>query len=124
MNNIRPECVDETKGFLRDLLCRLQQEKDEISAKIQRVEQNLAAFGGESPLAKGPKRRRRPRGVNRDSVVSVLAEKPETAFSVPNLAERIDIPRSSVRAALKKLAEEGAAEESSKGLWKYKEAIT
>lgn len=118
MENLRPQLVESMKASLQDLLHRLHQEKEAISAKIAQVEQNLSALGANTPFGITGKKRRALRGANRDSVKNELLKNPAKKFTVGELAEIIDIPRSSVRAVLKKLTDQGFAQENPKGLWK------
>jgi Fic family protein len=112
--NIQP---NEIADSLKDLLQRLKADREKIDGEIKRVETQLAKLSGDTVYQQPTKRRRSPRGANKDTVKKALTENLEKQFSVGEVADLVKLQPSSVRYVLKQLDKEGIAKEVSTGYW-------
>jgi ribosomal protein S25 len=109
--------LDEIANSLNDYRQRLLEDRAKIDSEIKRVETQIAGLNGNKNYQLPQKRRRRPRGANKDTVEQALISRSQNMFSVGELADLVELQASSVRYALKQLDEEGVVKEVKTGYW-------
>ena len=124
MNNLDNNSINSISESLKDLLRRLKSDRDRIIEEIRQVEKNLAALGNDSLFDSTSKpRKRRQRGSNKKAVRFLFeSSNVPVEATAYNIANALEIPRSSIQSVLDSLEKEGFLEQLEDGCWRKKGA--